>query len=139
MLAPIQGYDYNQTAMLLLVPQSSNDSQSFSGFPQQQSYISTLSDILTHHAPVLEKIQICGSHSYFDSFPKISRLLSRLVKTHRERLRRISVYRILVDLEVIKHICMNCPALEELFVVVEPDKLVNLCLRLDSPSPMTLP
>ena len=138
MLAPIQGYDYNQTAMLLLVPQSSNNSQSFSGFPPRQSYISTLSDILTHHAPVLERIQICGSHSFFDPFAETSRLLSRLVKTHRERLRRISVYRILIDLEVIKHICMNCPALEELFVMVEPDKLVNLCLPLDSLSPMTL-
>ena len=137
MPAPTQGYDLNQMAMLLLVPES-NNSRSFSEFPSRQSYTSTLSDILTHHAPVLEKIQICGSHSFFDPFPEMSWLLYRLVKTHRERLKRISVYRILIDLEVIKHICMNCFALEELFVVVEPGKLVNLCLHFNSLSPMTL-
>lgn len=107
--------------------------------PTVQSYISALSEILTHHVPKLEKIQICGPCGFLDPSSEISRLLSRLVKTHGERLKRISVHRMDVDLEVIKDICVNCSALEELFIAVEPDKLVSSCLLYDPPQPITLP
>ena len=104
--------------------------------PTVQSYISALSEILTHQVPKLEKIQICGPCGFLDPSSEISRLLSRLVKTHGERLKRISVHRMDVDLEVIKDICVNCSALEELFIAVEPDKLVSSCLLYDPPQPI---
>jgi len=130
----IQGDDLFQMAMLVRIEFILSNPRPW--LPTVQSYISALSEILTHQVPKLEKIQICGPCGFLDPSSEISRLLSRLVKTHGERLKRISVHRMDVDLEVIKDICVNCSALEELFIAVEPDKLVSSCLLYDSPQPI---
>lgn len=117
----IQGDDLFRMTMLVRIEFILSNPRPW--LPTVQSYISALSEILTHQVPKLEKIQICGPCGFLDPSSEISRLLSRLVKTHGERLKRISVHRMDVDLEVIKDICVNCSALEELFIAVEPDKL----------------
>jgi len=51
---------------------------------------------------------------------------SRLVETHGQRLRRVSVHRMSVGMHAIEEICKKCVKLEEFFVVVEPDSLVRI-------------
>lgn len=65
-------------------------------------------------------------HMFFEPCVATSELFLGLVKRHGERLKRISVHRMLIGLDVIKNICTSCPVMEEFFVVVEPGGLDTL-------------
>ncbi|KAF5350601.1 hypothetical protein D9756_008654 [Leucocoprinus leucothites] len=94
--------------------------------PTLQSYTTTLLRILTHHTPNLERFQMYSPHMFFEPCVATSELFLGLVKRHGERLKRISVHRMLIGLDVIKNICTSCPVMEEFFVVVEPGGLDTL-------------
>lgn len=72
----------------------------------------------------LELFQIYSTGAFFES-PMTDNLWSQLILTHGKRLIRFSVHRMLISLEAIKAICMQCTNLEQLFVVVEPTSLVS--------------
>lgn len=62
---------------------------------------------------------------FFEPCDATSDLFRGLVKVHGERLKRISVHRMLIGLDVIREICASCMKMEEFFVVVEPGGLVS--------------
>ncbi|KAJ3561883.1 hypothetical protein NP233_g9923 [Leucocoprinus birnbaumii] len=94
--------------------------------PTLQAYTSILLNILTHHLPKLQRFQIYSPHMFFEPCLATKELFLGLVRTHGEKLKRISVHRMLIGLDVIRQICMSCPAMEEFFVVVEPGGLDTL-------------
>ena len=51
-------------------------------------------------------------------------LWSSLVRTHGHRLKKLSVHRMLISSDSLFRICLFCPCLEELFVIIEPHLLV---------------
>jgi hypothetical protein len=51
-------------------------------------------------------------------------LWTSLVRTHGHRLKKLSVHRMLISIDSISGICLFCPSLEELFVLIEPHFLV---------------
>lgn len=72
----------------------------------------------------LEVFQIYSTGAFLES-PTTDDLWSQLILTHGKRLIRFSVHRMLISLEAIKTICMQCTTLEQLFIVVEPSSLVS--------------
>ncbi|KXN87161.1 hypothetical protein AN958_09125 [Leucoagaricus sp. SymC.cos] len=96
--------------------------------PTLQTYTTTLLQILTYHAPNLEMFQIYSPHMFFEPCQATSELFLGLARKHGERLKRISVHRMLIGLDVIREVCKMCQTMEEFFVVVEPgglDELAN--------------
>ncbi|KDR77013.1 hypothetical protein GALMADRAFT_225165 [Galerina marginata CBS 339.88] len=73
----------------------------------------------------LELFQIYSTGAFFES-PMTDNLWKQLISTHGKRLIRFSVHRMLISLEAINDICLNCNNLEQLFVVVEPASLDRL-------------
>ncbi|KIJ91199.1 hypothetical protein K443DRAFT_115368 [Laccaria amethystina LaAM-08-1] len=53
-------------------------------------------------------------------------LWTSLVRTHGHRLKKLSVHRMLISIDSISGICLFCPSLEELFVLIEPHFLNDL-------------
>ena len=51
-------------------------------------------------------------------------LWTSLVRTHGHRLKKLSVHRMLISIDSISGICLFCPSLEELFVLIAPHLLV---------------
>ncbi|KAJ7023561.1 hypothetical protein C8F04DRAFT_1401610 [Mycena alexandri] len=51
-----------------------------------------------------------------------------LVSLHGARLTRVSVHRMSISLPAIADVCVRCPALQELFIVVDPSSLVRFVL-----------
>jgi hypothetical protein len=74
----------------------------------------------------LESFQIYSSGAFFESSRVTDQFWFDLVQTHKDRLKRISVHRMLISMAAIEDICRKCVELEELFVVVEPGTLVCL-------------
>src|SRR6266446_102876 len=83
-----------------------------------KDWITGIIDLLS--TSPLELFQIYSTDAFFES-PMTDGLWSQLVLTHGKRLTRFSVHRMLISLEAIKTICMQCINLEQLFVVVEPN------------------
>ncbi|KIM41347.1 hypothetical protein M413DRAFT_146971 [Hebeloma cylindrosporum] len=77
----------------------------------------------------LELFQIYSTGAFFES-PMTDNFWRQLVLTHGKRLTRFSVHRMLISLEAIKTICLQCTRLEQLFVVVEPSSLQQLAKSL---------
>ncbi|KAJ7770324.1 hypothetical protein B0H14DRAFT_3509332 [Mycena olivaceomarginata] len=83
---------------------------------------------LLAHAPLLEIIQLYAPDPLFlhptaaaetDDFERA------LVDAHRPRLTRVSVHRTAISLRAVEDVCVRCPALRQLFVVVDPMALVT--------------
>ena len=51
-------------------------------------------------------------------------LWTSLVRKHGHRLKKLSVHRMLISIDSISGICLFCPSLEELFVLIAPHLLV---------------
>ncbi len=73
--------------------------------PLQQFHISTIGGHVNHRLS--------------DEFCKA------VVSAHGERLTRFSVHRMRMGIDAIADICARCPALQQLFIVVEQDDLVS--------------
>jgi hypothetical protein len=50
----------------------------------------------------------------------------RVIDQHRDHLVRFSFHRLCISLDIIDHVCTNCPRLEELFLVIHHAKMVHL-------------
>ncbi|KAF9453370.1 hypothetical protein P691DRAFT_801191 [Macrolepiota fuliginosa MF-IS2] len=117
--------------------------------PGLTKYCSTLLTLLTHtdagtapsssssssstlSPPNLTHFQIYSPHMFFEPCSATRDLFRGLVDVHGGRLKRISVHRMLIGMDVIKEICARCIALEEFFVVIEPGGLDELadCIHL---------
>ena len=72
----------------------------------------------------LELFQIYSTGAFFES-PITDKFWSQLIVTHGKQLTRFSVHRMLISLEAIKAICVQCTNLEQLFIVVESSSLVS--------------
>ena len=72
----------------------------------------------------LELFQIYSTGAFFES-PITDNFWSQLIVTHGKQLTRFSVHRMLISLEAIKAICVQCTNLEQLFIVVESSSLVS--------------
>lgn len=87
-----------------------------------EEWITGVIDLLS--TSPLELFQIYSTGAFLES-PMTDNLWSRLILTHGKRLIRFSVHRMLISLEAIQNICMQCTNLEQLFIVVEPNSLVS--------------
>ncbi|KAF5384073.1 hypothetical protein D9615_003422 [Tricholomella constricta] len=76
-------------------------------------------------AAPLQNFHIYSTGPFYES-PWTEPFWSQLVATHGHRLLRFSVHRMLISLRAIEEICRRCTALEQLFIVVEPESLPNL-------------
>ena len=79
-------------------------------------------DLLVKESPI-EVLQSYMSHSAFagmlgDSF------WIRVVNQHKDHLVRLSLHRQRVSPELVDHVCINCPRLEELFATVNGPEVV---------------
>lgn len=70
---------------------------------------------------------------FFEPCEATSELFRGLVREHGERLRRISVHRMLIDMDVVRDICIGCVKMEEFFIVIEPEDLVRVSPSLKEP------
>jgi len=50
----------------------------------------------------------------------------RVIEQHRDHLVRFSFHRLCISLDIIDHVCTNCPKLEELFLVIHHAKMAPL-------------
>ncbi|KAJ3494635.1 hypothetical protein NLJ89_g10769 [Agrocybe chaxingu] len=73
----------------------------------------------------IELFQIYSTGAFFES-PLTDELWDHLVTTHSQSLIRFSVHRMMIDMDAIHKICVSCPNLEQLFVVVDPNYLDEL-------------
>ncbi|KAF8065030.1 hypothetical protein FPV67DRAFT_166766 [Lyophyllum atratum] len=73
----------------------------------------------------LQNFHIYSPGAFYES-PSTEAFWSQLVATHGHSLLRFSVHRMLISLRSIEDICRRCTALEQLFVVVEPEFLQRL-------------
>lgn len=78
---------------------------------------------LINHSPI-KLFQIYSTGVFFES-PVTDDLWNQLILTHGSRLLRFSVHRMLISLECVQKICADCPNLEQLFIVLEPQSLVS--------------
>ncbi|EKM78334.1 hypothetical protein AGABI1DRAFT_75876 [Agaricus bisporus var. burnettii JB137-S8] len=117
---PPNGHHHNYTTIQRWIARS-----------ELSNYTSTLSSLLTStNAPNLEQFQIYSPYMFLEPCDATSTLFRALVKDHGDRLKRISVHRMLIDMDVITEICSRCFKLEELFMVIEPGYLDDLALRI---------
>ncbi|KAJ7678640.1 hypothetical protein B0H17DRAFT_1078284 [Mycena rosella] len=77
--------------------------------------------VLLAGAP-LEVFQIYATSAFVQT-TAMEAFWRNLVTAHGPRLTRFSVHRMLVSLPTIEDVCMRCPALTQLFVVVDPGAL----------------
>jgi len=49
----------------------------------------------------------------------------RVIDQHRDHLVRFSFHRLCISLDIIDHVCISCPRLEDLFVVIHHAKMVH--------------
>lgn len=75
---------------------------------------------LLHTAP-LTHFQIYSSEQYADTAASDS-FFRELAATHGGRLKRFSIHRMLICLDIVHAICRACVHLEQLFIVVAPHK-----------------
>ena len=61
-------------------------------------------------------------YQIYSGYPLTDELWTELILTHGKRLLRISVHRTLISWEAIHSICVQCIKLEQLFLVVSPDR-----------------
>ncbi|RDB17281.1 hypothetical protein Hypma_001720 [Hypsizygus marmoreus] len=73
----------------------------------------------------LENFHIYSTGAFYEA-PSTDHFWSQLVATHGNRLIRFSVHRMLISLRAIDEICKRCPALQQLYIVIEPDSLISL-------------
>ncbi|KAJ7474202.1 hypothetical protein FB451DRAFT_1088893 [Mycena latifolia] len=96
-----------------------------------ESWLASISALLTH-AP-LERFQLYATRAFAQT-PPTDAFWRALVDMHGARLTRVSVHRMPVRLSAIADLCASarCPALRQLFVVVDPADLGRLtdCLAI---------
>jgi hypothetical protein len=90
-----------------------------------QNWMTDVSNLL-NYSP-LEQFHIYSTGATFEA-TMTNEFWQRIIAAHGNRLTRFSVHRMLISLDAIEDICRRCGMLEELFVVVEEDALVNICL-----------
>lgn len=96
---------------------------------QQLSMTQWMDDVLNLlSSSPLEVFQLYSTGAFFES-PTTDEFWATLVSHHGRRLIRLSIHRMLISLKAIDNICMKCTALEQLFVVIEPNRLVIWILQ----------
>ncbi|KAJ7349672.1 hypothetical protein DFH08DRAFT_996922 [Mycena albidolilacea] len=78
---------------------------------------------LLAHAPLLEIIQLYAADPLFlhpTAAAETDGFWRALVDAHGPRLTRVSVHRMAISLRAVEDVCVRCPALRQLFVVVDP-------------------
>jgi hypothetical protein len=83
---------------------------------------------LLAHAPLLEIIQLYAADPLFlhpTAAAETDDFWRALVDAHGPRLTRVSVHRMAISLRAVEDVCVRCPALRQLFVVVDPMALVS--------------
>ena len=78
--------------------------------------------LLIKESPI-EVLQSYMSHSLFARFSGDSFWI-RVVNQHKDHLVRLSLHRQRVSPELVDHVCISCPRLEELFVPVNGPEVV---------------
>lgn len=89
-------------------------------------------ELLLKESPI-EVFQSYMSHSYRKEALAIS-FCFRIVSQHRDHLVRFSFQPQRIGLGAVEHVCISCPKLEELFVVIEYAEMVSFFSYSGNPS-----
>lgn len=73
----------------------------------------------------LQNFHIYSTGMFYEFLPT-DEFWAPFLAEHATRLLKFSVHRMLVGMQAISEICRRCTALEQLFIVVEPESLVLL-------------
>ncbi|THU86166.1 hypothetical protein K435DRAFT_684186 [Dendrothele bispora CBS 962.96] len=87
--------------------------------PSSSPSSSSSSSFASVSPPPLESFHIYSPTTFFEPSTSTSLFFHNLVSVHHATLKKISIHRMLIGMEVIERICRTCEELEELVVVVE--------------------